>query len=233
LEQSSGGSSPPFRTSLAKARDPGFGCFEPRKANGWLTWRRNVVRPVENLNRLMAHDLVHLLDESSHAVRPAPNWPVWHVDGYDEVSGTLVTVLAETLNAQERWFLNHWDESGDPNSEGSPRYPRPLPPWKSVDSRQWEVPLELRPDDFVTSYAHHIGFYALYGRERGALGGGLNPALPWFGPPCWRRQRKRWSAEALVVGLRSDAVSAAIVVFHDANSLVAVVADDSAPAGSP
>jgi hypothetical protein len=85
--------------------------------------------------------------------------------------------------------------------------------------------LELHADGFLGSELHAAGNYAIYQRKAGALLEGLPPNLPWWGMPSWRRARERWSAEALITGLRQVAVSAAVAVHHDANALVAVVCE--------
>lgn len=159
--------------------------------------------------------LVRLLDASPDASRQAAPRGVWEVDGDARVSRILAAVLTEACGDGRTWYLQADSSVGsDELGPGS---------WASVGNGQWLLPSDLDVDGFLDSDLHVAGQYAIYQREDGALPDGLPPDLPWWGIASSQRARERWSAEALIGGLRQAAVGAAIVVHPDANALIAVV----------
>jgi hypothetical protein len=165
--------------------------------------------------RVDMEHLVLLLDGSPDASRPAAPWPVWQVKGLERVDRILRAVLAEALRDRRAWYVQA-DSVSHPEELGAGS-------WSSAGKGQWLVPFDFHPDGFLDSPLHGAGNYAIYRLEDGVLSEGLPAVLPWWGMASWRRARKRWSAEALITGLRQANVGAAVVVHPDANALVAVV----------
>src|SRR5262245_22716245 len=134
------------------------------------------------------------------SLRPAPFFTVWEASEQD-VDEVLALILPLVLRRTEPCFV----ETGfvlEPEELG-------VGEWRRLNDHLWAAPPHLDPAAFLDSrlhctFANYLLYQAAEPREI--------PSLPWWGAAATRRRRQRYSAQALVDGLRLAGVRFGIAV---------------------